>query len=64
VEGCDGAAGADLALRKDFHGTAIAGSLLGACLMRKKLVAGQGKKAIGVIPYAIAAQMAWILATG
>jgi uncharacterized membrane protein YfcA len=42
----------------------IAGSLLGAWLMQKKLAAGQVKKTIGVILYVIAAQMAWKLAGG
>jgi uncharacterized membrane protein YfcA len=42
----------------------IAGSLLGAWLMQKKLAAGQVKKTIGIILYVIAAQMAWKLAGG
>ena len=42
----------------------IAGSLLGAWLMQKKLAAGQVKKTIGIILYVIAAQMAWKLAAG
>jgi len=42
----------------------IAGSLLGAWLMQKKLAAGQVKKTIGIILYVIAAHMAWKLAGG
>ncbi|MBI5443794.1 MAG: sulfite exporter TauE/SafE family protein [Deltaproteobacteria bacterium] len=39
----------------------IAGALLGSWLMQKKLQSGQVKKTIGVILYAIAANMAWKL---
>jgi len=42
----------------------IAGSLLGAWLMQKKLAAGQVKKTIGIILYVIAVHMAWKLAEG
>jgi uncharacterized membrane protein YfcA len=42
----------------------VAGSLLGAWLMQKKLAAGQVKKTIGIILYVIAVQMAWKLAGG
>ena len=41
----------------------IAGALLGAWLMQKKLQSGQVKLVIGVILYAIAAQMVWKLLT-
>ena len=37
----------------------IAGAILGSWLMHKKLDAGQVKKIIGVVLYAIAAKMAW-----
>lgn len=37
----------------------IAGALLGSWLMHKKLEAGQVKKIIGIVLYAIAAKMAW-----
>ncbi len=37
----------------------IAGAVLGSWLMHKKLDAGQVKKVIGVVLYAIAAKMAW-----
>ena len=37
----------------------VAGALLGSWLMHKKLDAGQVKKIIGVVLYAIAAKMAW-----
>ncbi len=37
----------------------VAGALLGSWLMQKKLVAGQVKKVIGIVLYAIAANMAW-----
>lgn len=39
----------------------VAGALLGAWLMQKKLQSSQVKMVIGVILYAIAAQMAWKL---
>jgi uncharacterized membrane protein YfcA len=39
----------------------VAGALLGAWLMQKKLQSGQVKMVIGVILYAIAAQMVWKL---
>jgi len=42
----------------------IAGALLGAWPMQKKLAAGQVKKTIGVILYVIAAHMAWKPAIG
>ena len=42
----------------------IAGSLLGAWLMQKKLAAGQVKKTIGIILYVIAAHMVWKLLEG
>jgi uncharacterized membrane protein YfcA len=41
----------------------VAGSLLGAWLMQKKLESGQVKKTIGIILYVIAAHMAWKLTT-
>lgn len=37
----------------------VAGALLGSWLMHKKLDAGQVKKIIGIVLYAIAAKMAW-----
>ncbi len=37
----------------------VAGALLGSWLMHKKLDAGQVKKVIGIVLYAIAAKMAW-----
>ena len=37
----------------------IAGAILGSWLMHKKLDAGQVKKIIGIVLYAIAAKMAW-----
>jgi uncharacterized protein len=37
----------------------IAGALLGSWLIQKKLEAGQVKKIIGIVLYAIAAKMAW-----
>ena len=37
----------------------IAGAILGSWLMHKKLDAGQVKKVIGIVLYAIAAKMAW-----
>ncbi len=37
----------------------VAGAVLGSWLMHKKLDAGQVKKVIGVVLYAIAAKMAW-----
>ncbi len=39
----------------------IAGSLLGSWLLQKKLESRQAKKIIGVVPYAVAADMAWQL---
>ena len=45
-------------------GGSVAGSLLGAWLMQKRLAAGQVKKMIGIILYIIAAHMAWKLAGG
>jgi uncharacterized membrane protein YfcA len=37
----------------------VAGAVLGSWLMHKKLDAGQVKKVIGIVLYAIAAKMAW-----
>ena len=37
----------------------VAGAILGSWLMHKKLAAGQVKKVIGIVHYAIAAKMAW-----
>jgi uncharacterized membrane protein YfcA len=37
----------------------VAGAILGSWLMHKKLDAGQVKKVIGIVLYAIAAKMAW-----
>jgi len=42
----------------------VAGSLLGAWLMQRKLAAGQVKRTIGVVLYVIAGHMAWKLASG
>jgi len=39
----------------------VAGALLGSWLMHRKLEAGQVKRIIGVVLYAIAAKMAWSL---
>ncbi|HQK95464.1 MAG TPA: sulfite exporter TauE/SafE family protein [Armatimonadota bacterium] len=51
----------DMALLAATCAGSIGGALLGAWLMQKKLQSGQVKVAIGVILYAIAAQMVWKL---